>query len=100
MSFERHIFAVFTRKAFIVMENRSNTTPSKSNTTPTNTPTNTPVNSATQPNVSNVGGFSGVHTANPSVIKPADADASKAAVSAAPGKIDGKPAAVGSSIKR
>jgi hypothetical protein len=85
------------------MENRSNTTPSKSNTTPntpTNTPTNTPANSATQPNVSNVGGFSGAHTANPSVTKPADADASKAAVSSAPGKIDGKPAAVGSSIKR
>lgn len=80
------------------MENRSNTTPS--NTTPTNTPINTPANSTAQPSVSNVGGFSGANTANPSVAKPADVDASKSAPSVAPGKIDGKPAAVESSIKR
>ncbi len=65
----------------------------KANTTPSNSP------STEQPKVAPAAGFPNTRTTNPSVIKPAGANPSTATPTAA-GKIDGKPATVGSSINR
>ena len=73
----------------------------KSTTTPANTPVNSPAVSPVteQPKAAQATGFSGSHTANPSVTKPADADASKTAP-VSPEKKDAAPAEAASSMKR